>query len=130
MANKGMSVFVKGAASEGAQLTIHEQSLLFASRGVIGHLAQPLVSQMGITRNVSRPLSVLDLACGTAIVTDLVQKRISPEVLAQSKFRAVDASEGMVSVANKRIELEGWVNVQTEVMDAKVRSDLAGWGTC
>lgn len=116
-------MLVKGA-SERTPLTIHEQSLLFASRGVIAHVAQPLVSQMGINSHIPEPLSVLDLACGTGIVTDLVQKCVQREVLERSRFRAVDASEGMVAITRKRVELEGWVNVDTEVMDAKVRRQL------
>lgn len=109
-------------ALHSVHLTAHEENLLFGSRNVIVHLATPLVTRMGITERWNEPMQFLDLACGTGIVTDIVQKRVLSETLSQSKFRATDASEVMLGMTKKRVELEGWTNVETEVMDAKVCS--------
>ena len=109
-------------ALHSVHLTAHEENLLFASRNVIVHLATPLVTRMGIAEKYSERVQFLDLACGTGIVTDIVQKRVLPEALSRSTFRATDASEVMLGMTKKRVELEGWTNVETEVMDAKVCS--------
>lgn len=106
-------------ALHSVHLTAHEENLLFASRNVIVHLATPLVTRMGIAEKYSERVQFLDLACGTGIVTDIVQKRVLPEALSRSTFRATDASEVMLGMTKKRVELEGWTNVETEVMDAK-----------
>lgn len=104
---------------KGVHMSTLEESMLHASQGVIKDLGAPLVTQMRIDGNVSEPLCFLDLACGTGIITDLVQERVSPAVLAKSSFRAGDASEAMISVAKKRMEMEGWVNTEVGIMDAK-----------
>jgi ubiquinone/menaquinone biosynthesis C-methylase UbiE len=103
-------------------ISAFEESLLLTSRRLMLHVAEPLVAQMGIADKSDKPIQLLDLACGTGIVTDLAHMRLQPTALGQSTFIAGDLSEPMVGLVKKRIAVEGWVNTETKVMDAKVRS--------
>lgn len=108
------------ATFKGISQHFQEEALLWASRNLIIHLAAPMISQMGITEETTEPLNFLDLACGTGIATDVVQKRLPRDILEKSSFLATDSSEVMTDLARKRIALDGWVNTKVEVKDALV----------
>jgi ubiquinone/menaquinone biosynthesis C-methylase UbiE len=59
-------------------------------------------------------IKILDVACGTGAVPDVISKRLSPDV----SVLATDYAQGMVDAVNNRAEKEGWKNVKAQVMDA------------
>lgn len=112
------------AAAEGLSLVFKgisefEKGFLLASRGVIRGLINPLLSQMDLAETTT-PVNVLDSACGTAVFTQEIQDTLPKTVLAKSTFLCTDSSEQMVNIVKKRIDGEGWINVKTAVLDAKV----------
>jgi len=105
------------------------------SGSMMGGLAAPLLEQMGLSLTVddvhaTQPIRLLDSACGPGVFTREVQevlRRTSQgrDVLARSRFVCADSSQGLVDIARKRIEEEGWVNVEARVADAMVSVDVS-----
>lgn len=112
-ASTALSSFFQGVNAE-------DEDQLTTSRGIMPHLALPLLAQMGLTPTNKRPLAFLDLACGTGVLTQEIQGMLSNDVLRQSTFKAGDLSDGMVKFMKKRVQSEDWVNVEVNVMDAQV----------
>lgn len=106
-------------SSVGDKTTKHEQEMITTSRRVMRHLVRPMVVQMGITEKTG-PISLLDNACGSGLFTQEVQDMLSQEVVEKSRFTCTDNSEGMVSLVRKRVELEGWKNVEAKTANAMV----------
>ncbi|KAF4345012.1 coq5 family [Fusarium beomiforme] len=96
-----------------------EDQMLYASRTMMPHLIRPLPAQMGISEKTSAPVNFLDNACGSGVLTHAIQQALSKDVLEKSMFLCADASDGMVSVAKKRLGLEGWVNTEVKKLDAR-----------
>jgi SAM-dependent methyltransferase len=98
-----------------------EDHINSAKRFVSG-MARPLIQQMGLSGTATKnPVVVLDLACGSGVVTQELQKELPVEILEKSKFVSGDSSEALVGVVGKRVEAEGWRNVEPRVTDAMVR---------
>ena len=83
-------------------------------------LVEPLLTQMGLTRETKSPVALLDSACGTAVFTQEVQRALSQRVLERSSFTCADSAAGLVDLVRKRAAAEGWVNVEARVADAMV----------
>jgi hypothetical protein len=99
-----------------------EDQMLYASRTMLPHLVKPLRLQMGITEETSTPVTFLDNACGSGVLTEAVQQTLPKDVLEKSTFVCADAADGMVSVTKKRIDMGGWVNTEVKKLDATVSS--------
>ncbi|KAF4946399.1 hypothetical protein FGADI_11224 [Fusarium gaditjirri] len=95
-----------------------EAQMLYASKTVMPHLIGPLPTQMGISGETSTPVKLLDNACGSGVLTHAVQQALPKHILEKSSFLCADASDGMVSVAKKRLGTEGWVNTEVKKLDA------------
>jgi ubiquinone/menaquinone biosynthesis C-methylase UbiE len=95
-----------------------EDQMLYASRTMLPHLVKPLRLQMGITEETSTPVTFLDNACGSGVLTEAVQQTLPKDVLEKSTFVCADAADGMVSVTKKRIDMGGWVNTEVKKLDA------------
>ncbi|KAK2616777.1 hypothetical protein QQS21_000154 [Conoideocrella luteorostrata] len=89
-----------------------------ASKKMMRLLAAPLLSQMGLTRDVTAPVQFLDNACGTGVMTQEMQVILSRDVLEKSEFVCTDSSAAMIDAVKGRIGTEGWVNVLARVADA------------
>lgn len=93
-----------------------------SGKGFVSGMARPLLQQMGLTGIATKdPVVVLDLACGSGVVTQELQKALPVEVLEKSRFVAGDSSEALVAIVEKTAEGEGWRNVEARVTDAMVR---------
>lgn len=97
-----------------------EEQLIFVNKTLMPHLARPLLQQMGLLSSPSLPITLLDSACGTGVVTQEVQGLLGREALAGSRFVAADQSEMLVDIVRGRVEREGWVNMEVKVLDAMV----------
>ncbi|CAJ0541541.1 Ff.00g081020.m01.CDS01 [Fusarium sp. VM40] len=103
-----------------------EDQMLYASRTMLPHLVKPLRLQMGITQQTSTPVTFLDNACGSGVLTEAVQQTLPKDVLEKSTFVCADAADGMVSVAKKRLDIGGWVNTEVKKLDATNTGLAAG----
>jgi ubiquinone/menaquinone biosynthesis C-methylase UbiE len=97
-----------------------EGQMVYVSQTIMPRLIKSLPPQMGISEKMSTPVTFLDSACGSGVLTDAVQKTLSKDVLDKSTFLCADASDGMIAVARKRLGLEGWVNTEVKKLDATV----------
>lgn len=115
-ANKALSSLF---SSIGDKTTKHEEQLITTSNNLMPHLIAPLVSRLVILGK-SGPVNFLDNACGSGVLTQEVQKVLSKDVLQKSTFLCADNAEGMVNLVKKRVEMEGWVNVEAKTLNAMV----------
>jgi ubiquinone/menaquinone biosynthesis C-methylase UbiE len=102
------------------QMPSFEQDFVQVSRGVMRYIAGPLVTHMGLKDAVTKPIALLDNACGSGVVTQEVQAALPEEILQSSSFTCADSSAAMVDLVKKRIVSEKWVNTETKVLDAMV----------
>ncbi|MCJ1377327.1 hypothetical protein MMC17_000421 [Xylographa soralifera] len=76
-----------------------------------------------IVSTISPPITsssyILDNACGTGIVSEQIKLRHL-----DARIMAADLSPAMVEETKRRIEAEGWANMQTDVLDVRSLSTL------
>lgn len=97
-----------------------ETQMIYVSQTLMPRLIKTLPPQMGISEKTSTPVTFLDNACGSGVLTDAVQKTLSKDVLDKSIFISADAADGMIAIAKKRLGPEGWVNTEIKKLDATV----------
>ncbi|KAM5345252.1 hypothetical protein ACJ41O_011114 [Fusarium nematophilum] len=95
-----------------------EDQMIYVSRRLMPKLIAPLIPQMGISEKTSAPLALFDSACGPGVFTAEVQKALAKDVLEKSTFLCADNADGMVNLAKRRVETEGWVNTEVQKLDA------------
>jgi SAM-dependent methyltransferase len=85
-----------------------------------GLFADPLIDQSRITScQPGNPPIVLDNACGTGIISSVLNGRLSDHVRQNWKLTCGDFSEGMVEYTKQRAIDEGWRNAEVKVVDAQ-----------
>lgn len=123
-ANSGLDQAAKSLSDiyrhAGKTASSTEEQQIVISRRFLKWLAMPLVDQMGISQTTETPLTMLDLACGSGVVTQEVQDILPGKVLGKSRFMAGDSSEALIELVRKRIAVEGWVNTEAQGLDAMV----------
>ena len=76
-----------------------------------------------IVSTISPPITsssyILDSACGTGIVSEQIKLQC-PE----ARIMATDLSPAMIEETKRRIETEGWTNMQTDILDVRSLSTL------
>ncbi|KAK7969409.1 S-adenosyl-L-methionine-dependent methyltransferase [Apiospora saccharicola] len=66
------------------------------------------------------PFALFDNACGTGLIAGLLQKRVLPAVLRESRFVCADLNANLVDIVKWRAERDGWQGtVETAVADAQ-----------
>ncbi|KAL4943326.1 hypothetical protein BDV06DRAFT_190276 [Aspergillus oleicola] len=81
--------------------------------------AGPLIAQSGLTSYPSsKPLTILDNACGTGAVSSALHETLSAGVKENWKLTSGDFSEAMVECSRERAREEGWVNSEVKIVDA------------
>ncbi|KAK7988679.1 POZ domain-containing protein [Apiospora arundinis] len=66
------------------------------------------------------PFALFDNACGTGLITSLLQKNMSPAVLRESRIVCADLNANLVDIVKWRAETDGWKGtVETAVLDAQ-----------
>lgn len=90
---------------------------------VTGQFAKTLIDQSGLVANSKAnpdtPLIVLDNACGTGIVSSILQKELDDQAKKNLKLTCGDISPGMLAYVKHRIGEENWQNVEVKVVDAQ-----------
>jgi len=82
-----------------------------------GPPADLLLKQCGVFSVApQKPVHVLDLACGGAIVTAKLFAALNSSAQENVKIVCGDLAPGMVELANRRIQAGGW-NAEAQVMD-------------
>lgn len=98
-----------------------------AAERLTGPVATPLVEHAGLTKTIMHPIRVLDMACGTGVVSAHLHHALSnmgPEAQDKVHLTCADISESQIGYVRQRIQAQGWKNtvaVQTnaEVIDLK-----------
>ncbi|CEL01421.1 hypothetical protein ASPCAL01004 [Aspergillus calidoustus] len=83
-----------------------------------GPFAEALIDYTEITSYPSPPV-ILDNACGTGIVSSILNSKVSEQVRQGWELTAGDFSEAMVEYASNRGKEEGWLNTAVKVVDAQ-----------
>lgn len=90
---------------------------------ITGQFAKLLIDQTGLVANSKAnpdsPLVVLDNACGTGIVSSILQHELDEQVKSNMKLTCGDISQGMLDYVNHRIGKENWQNVEVKTVDAQ-----------
>ncbi|MCJ1431855.1 hypothetical protein MMC27_001210 [Xylographa pallens] len=76
-----------------------------------------------IVSTISPPITsssyILDSACGTGIVSEQIKIQHP-----NARIMATDLSPAMIEETQRRIETEGWTNMQTDILDVRSLSTL------
>jgi SAM-dependent methyltransferase len=108
-----------GVFKNPASTGVTQSDQLHAARNMLKGMAQPLVRALGITETATEPLVLLDMACGSGVVTQETQALLPRAVLEKSSIVAADTSAASIDLVNHRIATEGWLNVEAKVLDAR-----------
>ncbi|KAH6605348.1 hypothetical protein Trco_007055 [Trichoderma cornu-damae] len=101
------------------RLDMFEQNFVALSRGVLRALDEALIAHMGLKAGqIAKPITLLDSACATGVMTQEVQALLPVEILQASSFTCTDNSAPMVNLVEKRIVGEKWVNTEVKLLDA------------
>ena len=85
--------------------------------------AKTLLDQSGLVANTKlnpeKPLIVLDNACGTGVVSSILQHELDHQVKKNWHLTCADISEGMLECTRRRMAREAWLNAETKQVDAQ-----------
>lgn len=70
--------------------------------------------------NIRKPLTILDNACGTGIISEQLFDILGESTKKGMKLVCGDLSEVMVNYVKEKIEEKGWKNAEARVVDAMV----------
>lgn len=96
-----------------------------AAERLTGPVATPLVEHAGLTKNVTRPIQVLDMACGTGVVSAHLHqalKTMGLETQNNVHLTCADISESQIGYVRQRIQTQGWKNTVAVQTNAEVSS--------
>jgi len=89
--------------------------------------AQMLIEQSKLATeskaNPDQPPVVLDNACGTGVVSSILNQKLDPIVKKNWKLTCGDISPAVLQYTKRRVETEDWENTETKIVDAQ-KSDL------
>ncbi|KAH8640612.1 hypothetical protein IG631_03553 [Alternaria alternata] len=88
-----------------------------------GPYAKTLVGQSGIVAHLDSgaEANVLDFACGTGVVVQKLYDTIPKERWGQLKVLGADISPPMLEYLKARGEKQGWMGLETKIVDGNVR---------
>ncbi|KAJ5112532.1 Acetylaranotin bis-thiomethyltransferase [Penicillium argentinense] len=89
---------------------------------ITGEFAQSLLDQSGIKEangNPKKSLVVLDNACGSGVVSNILNQVLDHQVLANWKLICGDISPGMLEYTRNRMEKEKWQNAEIKTVDSQ-----------
>lgn len=69
--------------------------------------------------NPEKPLVILDNACGTGVITRMLNERLDAQTKSKWKITCGDFSEAMIEYTKREALKEGWPNVETKIVDAQ-----------
>lgn len=90
---------------------------------VAGQFAQDLIDQSRLVvdanTNPDAPLTVLDNACGTGVISSILQEKLDDRTKQNWMLTCGDISSSMLDYTKNRMELEGWANTEIKLVDAQ-----------
>ena len=86
---------------------------------ITGMFAQPLIDQSGIATSFQKPLVVLDNACGTGVVSNLLNQILHYKTRKRWQLVCSDLTQEILEYTRQRIQGEGWLNAKAKLMDAQ-----------
>jgi ubiquinone/menaquinone biosynthesis C-methylase UbiE len=102
---------------------------LYAGKGILEtymiaekitrYFTQDLIELSGLLESKFRPLQVLDLACGTGVVSEKLHEVLADQPLASWELMCGDISTELTDHVKRKIVEEGWSNSSARVMDAQ-----------
>jgi ubiquinone/menaquinone biosynthesis C-methylase UbiE len=69
--------------------------------------------------NPDQPLVILDNACGTGIISSILNDKVDDIVKGKWKLTSGDISSAMIEYTKLRMQQEGWKNTETRILDAQ-----------
>ncbi|KAJ5519943.1 hypothetical protein N7463_000396 [Penicillium fimorum] len=69
--------------------------------------------------NPDQPLVILDNACGTGVVSSILNSKLDDIVKKTWKLTCGDISSAMIEYTKVRMEQEGWPHTETKIVDAQ-----------
>ncbi|KAH7031667.1 S-adenosyl-L-methionine-dependent methyltransferase [Microdochium trichocladiopsis] len=116
---------VKMIAS-GEAIMKYPGTVLLAQMGLIPEPAPPSSSSPDpspaaalVQKTQFEPFSLLDNACGPGLIAGVLQEELPKDVLAKSRVLCADVNGNLVDILKQRASIEGWVGVETAVLDAQ-----------
>lgn len=94
-----------------------------AAERLTGPVATPLVEHAGLNKNIMQPIQVLDMACGTGVVSAHLHHALSkmgPEVQNKVQLTCADISVSQIEYVRQRIQAQGWKNTVAVQTNAEV----------
>lgn len=94
-----------------------------AAERLTGPVATPLIEHAGLRRQITRPTKVLDMACGTGVVSAHLHqalKELGPETQANVQLTCADISDAQIAYIRRRIEKQQWENTVAVQTNAEV----------
>lgn len=90
---------------------------------ITGQFAQSLLDQSGMVKyansNPEKSLVVFDNACGTGVVSSLLNQQLNEKVKKNWNLTCGDISEGMLGYTRHRLQHEDWQNAEVKIVDAQ-----------
>lgn len=97
------------------------EELIADSDRIMRFPAKNMLTGIGLDQSTTAPFTLLDNACGIGPVAAELRDQVDSNVLAESKILCADFNANLVDTLMRRIELKGWSNIETAVIDAQVR---------
>ena len=80
---------------------------------------EDLISLSGLRDSNLQPLVLLDLACGTGVVSDDLHALLQSQAEDSWELTCGDISTELIGHVKQKIQDEGWTNTNATVMDAQ-----------
>ncbi|KAF2089487.1 S-adenosyl-L-methionine-dependent methyltransferase [Saccharata proteae CBS 121410] len=92
------------------------------NESLMGPFATALVRQAGLYQEESNKhaeLAILDNACGTGVVSAVLQENLPVAVKGRLQLTCGDISEPMIKFVKERIDADKWKNAEAKIVDAQ-----------
>ncbi|KAI3394657.1 hypothetical protein diail_2467 [Diaporthe ilicicola] len=96
-----------------------QQFLIETMRTISTPLARKMLAQVGLGTGTTEPYRLLEQGCGMGVVAPLLHETVPRDVQDKSSVVCGDFSKPLVETVKGRIEKEGWVNCDAQVVDAQ-----------
>lgn len=97
------------------------EELIADSDRIMRFPAKNMLAGISLDQSTMAPFTLLDNACGIGPVAAELRDQVDSKVLDESKIICADFNANLVDTLKRRIELKGWSNIETAVIDAQVR---------
>ncbi|ORY55105.1 putative UbiE/COQ5 family methyltransferase [Pseudomassariella vexata] len=103
--------------------TSEASNIYSSAEHLTGPVATPLLEHAGLNQDIKTPIEVLDLACGTGVVSahlhQILKEHNTQELV---KLTCADLSDSQIAHVRRRMQENGWPNTEAVVVDASQSS--------